>query len=279
MGDNIPCKAMKRKVTETFFATFPVFSLEEAKRELNPPGGRTGTVERLKYHLGTGRLKRVTRGIYAVVPPEAAADQFFPDPFLVAVAVRPGCVFAYHSALDLLGVSHSMWNLCTVFSQVPRQPIWFGDNEIRFLSFPKAIREFKARDIGTVRVERRGKWLTTTGAERTLAEGFRNLHYVGGIEELLVSAGGFPVLELDLLQQILNIYDSLRIWAAAGWFLEKYQRTFSVPEEFLRILEKKRPKSPMYIDRELRGGKLLDRWNLIVPEDVLNLGENYASES
>ena len=61
----------------------------------------------LKYYLKAGRLKPVSRGVYAVVPPEASIDQFQPDPILVAVVVQPDGVLSHHSALELLGVAHS----------------------------------------------------------------------------------------------------------------------------------------------------------------------------
>ena len=73
--------------TADFFATHPVFSLDEAVRALAPPGGRPGTVERLKHHIETDRLKLVTRGVYAVVPAGVAAERFRPAPILVAAAV------------------------------------------------------------------------------------------------------------------------------------------------------------------------------------------------
>ena len=62
--------------TADFFNTHPVFSLDEAVKGLAPQGGRTGTLERLNYHQKTGRLKRVSRGIYAVVPPGLSAKSF-----------------------------------------------------------------------------------------------------------------------------------------------------------------------------------------------------------
>ena len=58
--------------TVEFFATHPVFSLDQAAKALVPDGRRSGMVERLKYHLRASTLKLVTRGVYAVVH---AADQ------------------------------------------------------------------------------------------------------------------------------------------------------------------------------------------------------------
>jgi len=140
---------MKRKVTDLFFDTNPVFSLEEAEEYLALPSGRAGTLERLKYYLDSGRLKGIVRGIYAVVPPGVSPENFYPDPFLVATAARSDCVFAYHSALELLGAAHSAWNNITVFVKSPRREIHLGETRIKFLSFPKILNTNNARKIGT----------------------------------------------------------------------------------------------------------------------------------
>jgi predicted transcriptional regulator of viral defense system len=105
----------KLRVTD-FFATHPVFSLDEAVEALTRGGKRIGVVERLKYHLKTGRLKRVTREIYAFVPPGATVENFRPDPFLVASTMQPAGVFSHHSALELLGAAHSIWNQSVLFT-------------------------------------------------------------------------------------------------------------------------------------------------------------------
>jgi predicted transcriptional regulator of viral defense system len=277
MGDNIPHNYMKRKVTDQFFDTHPVFSLEEAVKFLAPPGGRVGTIERLKYHLDSGRLKGIVREIYAVVPPGVSPDNFYPDPFLVAAAARPDCVFAYHSALELLGAAHSTWNVHTLFVQSPRREILLGEIQIKFLSYPKILLSNNSRKIGTSKVERQGKWLTTTGEERTLVEGFRNPQYAGGVEELLQSASGFSVLDLDLLEKILSNYNALKLWSAVGWFLEQFQKTFHVPDSYLTRLEIHKPLSPAYLLRSQRGGQLVERWNLIIPDKYISLAEHYAT--
>jgi hypothetical protein len=262
----------KRKLTNDFFETHPVFSLEEAVRFLAPSGGKPGVIERLKYHLAAGRLKGLGRELYAVIPPGATAESVSPDPFLVAAAARPGGVFAYHSALELLGAAHSSWTAHTLFVESRRRPVVLKGTTIKFLVHPKPFLENNAQDLGTRKLERRGRWLLTTGPERTLVEGFRNPQYVGGPEELVISASGFPVLDLDLLFEILEIYAVRKLFAAVGWFLENNQKTFHVSDQILYDLEKHRPRSPQYVLRNQRSGTLLQRWNLVLPDELKNLG-------
>ena len=259
--------------TAEFFATYPVFSLDEASTALAPKGGRLGTVERLKYHLRVGTLKLATRGVYAVVPPGAPADRFQPDPVLVASAVRPDCVFSHHSALELLGTAHSVWRQYTIYVEQRRQPLRLNGTTIRFLEHPGPMRSGANKHLGTQRVERQGRLLHTTGPERTLVEGFRRPSLAGGLEELVRSASGFSTLDLDLLVKVLDRYAIANLWAAVGWFLERFQQAFYVPEKMLERLSQHRPRSPHYLERDRRGGALAARWNLILPEALARLGE------
>ncbi len=262
----------KRKLTTEFFLTYPVFSLEEAVEYLAPTDSKSSVSERLKHHLLTGRLKNLGRELYAVVPPGASADNFNPDSFLVAAAARPQGIFAYHSALQLLGAAHSAWSAHTLFVDSRRRPISLKGTSIKFLVHPKPFREKNALDTGTQKVERRGRWLHVTGPERTLIEGFRNPDYAGGLEELIVSASGFPVLDLSLLLEILEIYAARKLYAGVGWFLERYQNTFHVSDRFLAGLENHCPRSPQYVLRNQREGTLFQRWNLILPEEIIYIG-------
>jgi hypothetical protein len=55
--------------TSTFLQMHRVFNLDEAVQALAPSGGRKATLERLKYAVGRGKLKKLARGVYASVPP------------------------------------------------------------------------------------------------------------------------------------------------------------------------------------------------------------------
>jgi len=268
---------MQRKVTTSeFFAQNPVFSLDRAARELAPPGGRAGTVERLKHHLASGRIRLVARGLYAVVPPGTASEALRPDPFLVAVAARPDATFSHHAALELLGAAHSVWNECTAYTTSRRRPLELEGTTIRFLELPEAMKRRSRHRLGIRKIERRGRLLETTGPERTLVEGLRRPRFAGGLEELLLSARGFPTLDLDLLDEVLARYDTANLWAATGWFLERTVETFHVGEEVLARHAARVPASPQYLARGRRGGVLHRRWNLIVPAELERLWESGA---
>ena len=255
--------------TAELLASEQVFSLEEATRLLKPVGGRPGAVRRLARYLAVGRLVLITRGVYAVVPP-GAAKPFQPDAFLAAAAARPDAVFSHHAALELMGHAHSAWTHCTAYSSHRRRSFSLSRATVTFLTHPPALAGDPA--FATRRVERRGRLLTATGPERTLVEGFRRPALTGGVRELIDSARGLPVLDLELLEEVLARYKVANLWAAVGWFLERHREEFHVPEPILVRFERQCPRSPQYVVRGQRGGTLVPRWRLIVPTSFVQGG-------
>jgi predicted transcriptional regulator of viral defense system len=253
--------------TSDFLASHPVFSLEEAVAELTPELGSDAARQRLKYAAAKGRVKPISRGFFAAVPPGLRADRFEPDRYLVASTVRPDAVFAYHSAFELLGAGHSDWSRCTVLTMTPRGAIDLRNARIEFLVLPRPFRGRNSAS-GLCSVDRLGRSLSVTGPERTLLDALRQPGLAGGLAEVLESASGFGVLDLDVLLRLLRVYGEKRLWAAAGWFLERFQRTFFVPDEYLSELERHHSSSRQYLVRGQRGGVLARRWNLIVPREA-----------
>jgi len=262
--------------TGSILARTPVFTLGDFASNLGITPARA--IDRIKYHMKQNRVVTLERGLYATVPPGSRSQTFHPDRYLVAAAARPDALFAFHAALELLGVAHSDWNVCTVFTARRRRKLILKTTELRFLAHPTALVRKHRERLGTRQIERQSKLLLVTGPERTLVEGFRQPREVGGLAELVESASGFGVLDLDLLQQVLAAYNQRSLWAATGWFLERFRETFFASDDILRRFEAHRPRAPQYLPRGLRSGVLASRWNLVLPGNVVAGSEPDAVE-
>ena len=273
MGTN---RQVKRRNSDSFFAQTPVFTLGEFAGILNLTPAQAK--ERAKYHLKVGRLRALERGLYAVVPAGRRSAEFLPDRFLVAAAARPDAIFSHHAALELLGAAHSDWNACTVFTSRRRRRLVLGSTEIRFLANPTALVRTHLENLAVRSIAREGRALLATGPERTLVEGLRQPRDVGGLAELVESASGFGVLDLDLLERVLTAYAQRSLWAATGWFLERLRETFFVSDDYLCRLEAHKPRSTQYVPRGLRSGTFVPRWNLVLPTNVVGEQEPHELE-
>ena len=259
--------------TESFLDRNPVFTRSMFAGAHGEPRPSPALVKRLKYLQATGRVVSLERGLYATVRPGDNPEAAAPDPYLVSAVLRPDGVFAYHSALTLLGAGHSDWNVVTLLSDRRRRSLSLRNARVDVLPHPAALVRKRGTEVGVRSVPYLDRTLRVTGPERTLVDGFRRLELVGGLEELVTSAAGFPSLDLAELDAVLRAYDFRILYAGVGWFLETYQSHFFVPSDFLDRLEKRRPAAPQYLPRRGRaedgGGRMVPRWNLILPEAVL----------
>lgn len=243
----------------------------EAHGERRPS---TALAKRLKYLQSEKRIVSLERGLYATVRPGDAAEALAPDSYLVGAVARPDGVFAYHSALSLLGAGHSDWSVVTLLSDSRRRPLVLRGARVEVLPLPKSLARQAKTEVGVRTVHYLARTLRVTGPERTLVDGFRRLDMVGGLEELVTSAAGFPYLDLEMLEAVLSAYRLHNLYAGVGWFLEAYQEHFFVPDDYLGRMEKRRPAVPQYLPRrgraEVGGGRMVSRWNLILPETVVD---------
>jgi predicted transcriptional regulator of viral defense system len=192
--------------------------------------------------------------------------RFKPDRFLVAAALAEDAVLAYHSALEVLGFAHSVYQDVYYLTTRRRKALRLSDGRVHALLPPKALRANRAEHFGVETRERLGVKVRVTGPERTLVDCFAAPRYAGGLEELMESAESVSGLDLDVLGVYLDLLSERRLFAILGFFLERQAQLLFVPPSFLERLERARPASKVYLDKHQRGGRLIRRWNLIVPQ-------------
>ena len=265
-------RSQVKRRTEKFLDRNPVFSRSMFAEAHGEPESSTALAKRLKYLQSSERIVSLERGLYATVRPGADPETTAPDPYLVGAALRPDGVFAYHSALTLLGAGHSDWGVVTLLSHFRRRPLVLRGGRIEVLPHPATLVRKALTEVGVRSVPYLDRTLRVTGPERTLADGFRRLDLVGGLEELVSSAAGFPSLDFEELDAVLDAYGVHNLYAGVGWFLEVHQEHFFVPDDYLERLEKRRPAAPQYLPRRGRteegSGRMVSRWNLILPDVV-----------
>ena len=251
--------------TEEFFSKNLVFTLAAFVAAGAPNRSATVAYRHLNYFVRVGRLKRVRSGLYAVVPAGVAPETYIPDPYLVAWAVGRGAPLGYHTALELLGVGHSVFRTKMVLTDRRAAAFDFDGHRVEFAPPPPRLRTRGDTELGVTTLRYLTAELKITGRERTLVDCLLHPSRAGGLEEVLNSVNGFGVLDLSALEEYLLALGSRRAWATTGYYLEKRQTHLFVPEHVLEQLAAQRPKSRQYWLAGQRGGRLASRWNLIVP--------------
>ena len=194
-------------------------------------------------------------------------EQVITLPALLTVAkLTPYAVLDYCSALAIYGMSRNVQTSHTVLSQQRMKPC--KNNDVRFQPClpPKSL-----KDSNTL-LEKH--WMLdipvpVVARERLLVNLLDRMELSEGWEEII---NAFRY-ESDLdWKKMLNYVKQLNHPATAarlGFLLELYQKTMKVPERMLSALESLIPGTSEHFYRSKRKGSLVKRWNLYVPDEII----------
>lgn len=253
-----------------FFDTHPVFTHREFVSAHTATGRSEHTSNTLlRKHVASGRLLRVRRGVYAVVPRGSDSKTAAVDPYQVATKLTDGAVVAYHAALQFHGKAYSVSRRFHYFAPHRSRRFSFRGMEFVAVQVPPSLRDM--HDIGGGVLERphAGGVVRVTTLERTLVDLFDSPDKGGSWEELWRSLEMVEFFDLDAVIEYARKLGSAVAAARVGFFLEQHREPLMVEEEHLAKLRELAPKEPRYFDPRRRTGKYLSAWNLIVPEQVL----------
>ena len=255
-----------------FFARHPVFTHAEFLSARGAGARRSPHTANniLAHHLAAGRLVRVRRGLYATVlrgiEPKAAAV----DAYLIAAKLTADAVVAYHAALQFHGKAYSASNRFTYLARHRARPFRYREAEYVPVQLPAALRKLPDSGGGIREHRHAGGLVRVTTLERTLVDVLDASEYGGGWEEIWRSLESVEFFDLDaVVDYALKLRSALTV-ARVGFFLEQHRESLMVEEHHLEALRAHAPGQPRYLDRRREPGKLVSRWNLVVPEHVLS---------
>lgn len=257
-----------------FFAQNPVFTHEEFKQYIISQGTINPNTQKeiLAYHLKKQSIFRIRRGLFASIPLSSSGttESYSVDPYLIAGRISNDSVLAYHTAFDFYGVSYSLYQQIIFMSQQKIRPFTFQQTKFICLPFPKTLIKKNKTNMEIITVDRQGLNIKVTSLERTLVDALDRPDYAGGWEEIWRSAEHIPILNFDKIIEYAISLDNATTIAKLGFFLEQHKEQFNVDEKVLTLLQERKPSSIHYLVRTKReSGKLIRRWNLIVPAHII----------
>ncbi len=256
---------------EAFFRRHPVFTGEELSEHLSSNGeaGERTQESLIAYHTRAGRLLRVRRGLFAVVPPGADPETYPVDPHLVASKLTRDSVLSHHTALEFHGRAYSVWQQITYSASRPVENMTFRSHVFRGTRFPEALRRLGKQHVEVLTRDRAGGSIWVTSLERTLVDVLDRPRLSGGWEEVWRSLESVEFFNLDRVVGYTLLLDNSTTASKVGFYLEQHREELMVEERHLQPLREMRPRQPHYLDRNRRGpGSLATDWNLVIPAEV-----------
>lgn len=256
-----------------FFATHPVFTTDEiaaflAERGSTSPRTRSNL---LQHHARRGHIVLIRRSVWAAVPPGTKPEHWSPDPYAICARLAPDAIVGYHAALALHGLAYTAWSeYAYLTAAAPRPPFEWRGMTFRPVIHPAALRRARRESAGTAVIDRGGVDVRVSTPERTLVDCLHRPELAGGWEEIWRAVDGVQYLNIGAYVDYTLLLGNATTAAKAGLLLEMHRTALGVADRDLERLETARPRAAHYLDRHTRsGGRLIARWNLIVPETML----------
>jgi len=223
-------------------------SLDEATRLVG--GDRRVASRALEYLVDRSDFRMVRKRL--AVKAGAAAD-----PHRLAARITQTYALGYGTAWGLHAGAASIHTELLVTS-----PHRFTSFEFEGTLYRWA-RPWRPDGLSRLSVGREFVWVTDV--ERTLVDCVRVPGNAGGASELLRSLPGYPRLQAEAVTRWVDTYNMASVASRLGFLLEQAGRPFD-ESHLLLELERRRSRSPVYLDPTRTGGHLVVRWNVIVPD-------------
>ncbi len=250
---------------QQFLKTHRVFHANELERYCSVSGTKTRNL--LSKLQRERKVSRLRNSVYSVLPQEAG-NSFSPPALLIAAKQAPDAILGYRSALAFYGMSRNAHSSHTFLSRHRIKPVQISNNHYQPCLPAKQL--WGHDDFG---VEEHTAWDTpvkVVSKERLLVDLLDRLDLSGGWEEIVNAFQYENGLDFQQIVDYLKLLKHPAASARVGFFLEQYQSTMNVPNSILEQLEALKPKNPEHFYRSRREGRLLKRWNLYVPQEMLN---------
>jgi len=258
---------------EVFLACHSVFSREELATVLRGRGRTDATVDsHLTRWRRQGRIARVKPGVFLRLDKADQPQGVSPDYYALASRMAPDAVLGYHTALEVHGMAHSVFERFTFLTWTKTRDTTFLGR--RFVPVrPRApLRLLDAGRALVEQLERRGVAIRVTNIDRTVVDVLDRPDLSGGVEEVWRSLAGVPAVDPEALDRYVSLAGNRTLAAKLGFFLETRREELAVPDALLVRLRTRIPRAPVFMDRR-RKGRLVARWALIVPLLLLEQGD------
>lgn len=234
-----------------------VFNLQDITNLTQNVNTAKSIVQRM---LKKGYIKKIKYNLYVVCDLEYG--QVIPDQYMISSKIQKDSFVSYHSAFDFYGVKNQVFYVVYVSSKAKFENFDFDGFSYEFIK--------NKYDFGIV--EERG--VRITDKERTVLDNINRTDLAGGNEELIMCLELMTRLDNNKLIKYLKYYNSKKLYAKAGFVLERFKDSLGIEEKTIQECKKNISNTHYYFDDETKriDNKFISDWNLIVPQLYLTRG-------
>jgi predicted transcriptional regulator of viral defense system len=215
-----------------------------------------------------GYIESVRRNLFVAVSMET--KRAVANRYRIASCTLHGNYVSHHSAFEYYGYANQVFNELYVS----------GEGRFANFEYDGLMFHYVAPRIehGVVQKE---DGVRVTDTERTVLDGINDFEKIGGLEELLRCLELIPYVDEGKLLRYLEAYDKQVLYQKVGYILEHLKKQLRLSDGFFDICESKRKGSVRYLYHGMKHDlkAFNNRWNLVVPKELMKLISKGGSEN
>lgn len=215
----------------------------------------------IRAELERKHIKKIQHNLYVVCDLEMRKP--LGNSYMIASKISKYSYISYRSALDFHTNNIEILSDIYVSSKNKFDEFEFNNYAYKFF---RSKYDFGIENIDGIR---------TTDKERTFIDCVNKTNLAGGSEYLVKTLEKLGELDGKKILKYLSEYNSKKLYAKVGFMLIWLGYVFHVDKKVIDKCYVKCGSVKYYFDEETKisNRKLIKDWNLIVPEQILNQGE------
>ena len=110
-----------------------------------------------------------------------------------------------------------------------------------------------------------------TNLERTVVDCVKDMDKISGIEEVLQDIGSVKRMQEKRVLKYLDLLSNQFLYQKIGFLLSGHKEQMGLSDEFFDKCKSQIGKSKRYLTKDMSGGRYVDEWKLVIPENIYNL--------
>ncbi|MXX90739.1 MAG: hypothetical protein F4213_13825 [Boseongicola sp. SB0677_bin_26] len=262
--------------TSRFLDANKVFSRTEFTAALGPHEESEAVDSLLMRQVKDERIKQAAHEVYVVGDPEPRPGRFVAPEYVLASKLRPDGILAYHTALELCGIQHSVIiSELQVLSCGPEGIADLPYSLCRFIRPHRALIAAGKTDFLTTSKRLIDIPVRITAFERTLVDVLHRADRACGVDEVIECLNVAPYILEDFdCSKVADYVELVGIRSLAGvvgWWLERWQSELNVSRRTLDRMRAMLPDTYSYaLFARPERSELVPEWRIYLSPDALD---------
>ena len=186
----------------------------------------------IKRLMKEGMVAKIRNNMYTCISGETGAP--VANRFQIASKITPTSYVSHHTAMEYYGITDQVYYDVYVASETSFREFEFDGYTYRYVAS-------------------------------------KDMDKISGIEEVLQDIGSVKRMQEKRVLKYLDLLSNQFLYQKMGFLLSGHKEQMGLSDDFFDTCKSQIGKSKRYLTKDMSGGRYVDEWKLVIPENIYNL--------